>query len=374
MEYIQTPAELVRMAAALRGSRILALDTEAAGYHRYLDRVCLVQLSTRSRTYVIDALAVRDLEPLADPLADAKVETVLHDADYDLRLLHRDFGLVVSGLFDTKVAAQLLGEPAIGLASLVSKYLGVHMEKKHQRADWAMRPLPAELLEYAAEDTRHLPALRDALRRELESAGRLQWAEEEFRIVESVRWLPTGNGEDAYLRVKGSRDLKPRQLAVLRELYAWREEAARARDVATFRVLSNDAMVEIARRMPGTLGALAEVPGVGRALLVRSGADLLRAIERARSIPGSELPTRPRGPRRPAPDPAFDARVERLRAARDRAADALGLDRGFLMPRAQLEAVARQRPTTPEELARVPDMRQWQIEAAGPQLLEALAE
>lgn len=374
MEYIQSPAELLRMASGLGESQILALDTEAAGYHRYMDRVCLVQLSTRTHTYVIDALAVRDLEPLAGPLADPAVETVLHDADYDLRLLHRDFGLVVRGLFDTKLAAQLLGEPAIGLASLVSKYLGVQLEKKHQRADWAKRPLPPELLEYAAEDTRHLPALRDALREALIAAGRLHWAEEEFRIAESVRWTPAGNGEDAYLRIKGTRDLTPRQLAALREVYAWREDAARSRDVAPFRVLSNEAMIEIVRRLPATSNELAAIPGVGRAVVGRSGVELLRAIERARSIPESELPTRPRGPRRPAPDPAFDARVERLRTARDRAADALGLDRGFFMPRAQLEEIARLCPGSLEELARVPEMRKWQIEAAGTLLLEALAE
>src|SRR5690606_6938052 len=126
-------------------------------------------LATRTATYVVDTLAVTDLTPLAGVFAAPDLEVVFHDADYDLRILYRDFGLRVRGLFDTKLAAQFLGEPAIGLASLTEKYLGIRLEKKHQRADWAQRPLPDYLLEYAAEDTRHLPALRDRLKAELEA-------------------------------------------------------------------------------------------------------------------------------------------------------------------------------------------------------------
>lgn len=372
MEYIQTADQLATAVRRMSGASLLAADTEAAGYHRYFDRVCLLQLSTRTDTLVIDTLALRDLGDLAMLFADPESEIVFHDADYDLRLLHRDFGITVQRLFDTKIAAQFLGETSFGLASLVEKYLGVHLEKAYQRADWAQRPLPREMLEYAAEDTRYLPLLRDHLRAALDDLGRLSWAEEEFRIEQSIRWTPAADAEEAYLRLKGTRDLRPRQLAALRELHAWREEVARGRDIATFRVISNEPLVEIARHMPDSPSALAAVPGVPRSIAERYGAELLAAVRRARRLPESALPVRRRGPGRPPPDPEFDELVEKLRAVRDEAAEALGLDRGFLMPRAQLEEVARVRPTTLVELGAIPGMRRWQVEALGVGLISAI--
>jgi ribonuclease D len=372
MEYIETEAELETAVSRLRGTVLLAADTEAAGYHRYDDRVCLLQLSTRKDNLVIDTLSLNRLDGLAPILADPSVEVIFHDADYDLRLLQRDFGLVVRGVFDTKIAAQFVGESAFGLASLVEKYLGTRLTKAFQRADWARRPLPPEMLEYAAGDTEYLPALRDALRAALEDAGRLSWAEEEFRLEESVRWAPAEGADVAYLRLKNTRDLRPRQLAALRELYGWREGVARARDQAPFRVLTNDVLVELARRMPSSAAGLAGIPGAPRMLAERYGSELLTALGRARALAESELPERPRGPARPPPDPEFDELVERLRQVRDEVAEGLGLDRGFLMPRSQLEELARRRPTTLLELESIPGFRHWQVEAAGGELISVL--
>ncbi|HEX7118989.1 MAG TPA: ribonuclease D [Longimicrobiales bacterium] len=372
MDYVTSERELKGAVERLTGARALAVDTEAAGYHRYFDRVCLVQVSTPSATFVVDTLAVPGLDPLRPLFERPDTEIVFHDADYDLRLLSRDFGIRVRGLFDTKIAAQFLGEPAIGLASLVEKFLGIRLEKAFQRADWARRPLPPEMLEYAAGDTRHLLPLRDLLRQALETMGRLEWAEEEFRLLEEVRWTAPAEDPDAYLRLKGTRDLRPRQLAILRELYAWREGVARARDAAPFRVLTNEAMIEIARRAPTTSGALAAIPGTPRSLASRHGTEVLEAIARAQALPEESLPTRPRGRGRPPPDPVFDATLERLRAVRDEAATALGLDRGFLMPRAQLEELARLRPGAIDELAAVPGLRRWQAAALGERILKAM--
>jgi len=301
--YVDTVSKLERAVAALRQESLLAADSEAAGYHRYFDRLCLLQLSTRRDTYLVDAIALEDLGALPDLLCDEAHEVVFHDADYDLRLLDRDFGTCVRGLFDTKIAAQFLGEPGLGLASLLERYLDVRLEKKYQRADWARRPLPADMLEYAAEDTRHLPALRDVLRARLEEAGRLAWAEEEFLVQQQTHWTPGENG-DAYLRLKGARTLTPRQLAALRELHAWREERARELDRATFRVVSNEALLELARRMPSKTAGLVNIHGITEGLASRYGAELLAAVERARAMAEDDLPVRRRPPRRPPPDPA----------------------------------------------------------------------
>lgn len=371
MEYIQTQGRLSAVAAELQDTPLLAVDTEAAGYHRYRDQVCLLQLSTRSATYVVDTLAVRDLSSLADPLKDAGTEVVIHDADYDLRLLDRDFGLEVRRLFDTKVAAQLLGEPGLGLANLLEKYVGVKLDKKHQRADWAVRPLPAELLDYAAEDTHYLPALRDGLEAELEARGRRAWADEEFAIRATVRWEATDNSED-YLRLKNTRDLSRRQLAVLREVYHWRETVAAERDVAPFRVVGNETLVTLAREMPRRAQALEEVRGLSSRLAERRGKEILAAIKRGRELPEDALPERRRRQRRPPPDPTFDVLVTRLKKLRDEAARELELDRGFLMPRQQLETLARERPRTTTAMASIPDLRAWQVDVLADRLIAVL--
>lgn len=372
MEYVQTEDRLNALVEALRGAPLVAADTEAAGYHRYFDRVCLVQLSTRQRTYVVDSVALEDLTSLRSIFSDPATEIVLHDAEYDVRLLDRDYGVRVTNLFDTKIAAQMLGEPAIGLAGLVEKYLDVKLDKKHQRADWAQRPLSDEMLEYAAEDTVHLPALRDSLRAELVRIGRLAWAEEEFRLRELLQWTAPNGDDHAYLRLKNTRDLKPRELAALREVHGWRENVARERDVAPFRVLSNESLIALARKMPGSPTALATIPGLSGALANRRGSELLEALRRARELAAEELPVRPRPPRRPPPDPEFDKLVDRLKGARDRAADDLGLDRGVLMPRQQLEGVARSDARTLDQLREIPDMKGWQVDALGDRLLTVL--
>lgn len=368
MQYIQTDDELVETVRSLATESLLAVDTEAAGYHRYADRICLVQLSTHERTFVVDALAV-DIGALAPVFSDPECEILLHDADYDLRLFARDHSISVAHLFDTKIAAQFMGEPAIGLASLVEKHLGVKLDKKYQRADWAQRPLPAELLEYAADDTRYLPALRDRLLAALRAVGRLHWAREEFALRAAAEFDARPD-DSAYLRLKNIRDLNPRQLAALRELYDWRDRVARDRDAAPFRVLSNDMLVAVARRLPRSVDELRA--GDIDAAAARHARDLFEAVRRARELPDSELPNRRRGPRRPPPDPAFEARVEKLKTVRDHAASDLSLDRGFVMPRQQLEDIARANPASLEELADVPEVRRWQVEALGDQLLRVL--
>src|SRR5690606_36613171 len=215
-----------RFAASLAGEPLLAVDTEAASFHRYRDRIYLIQLSTRDTTAIIDPLAVPELSALGRLLADPSVETLFHDADYDLRILHRDYGFTASHLFDTRIAAQLLNEPGIGLAALLEKYLGVTLDKKYQRADWSVRPLIPEMLAYAAGDTRYLPQLRDSPKEQLTAMGRRHWPEEEYALLNQVRWSASGPPEEAYLRLKGARTLRVHQYPVLRELYAWRENAA----------------------------------------------------------------------------------------------------------------------------------------------------
>jgi ribonuclease D len=369
--YISTAGELVALAKRVAHEPLIAVDTEAASFHRYVDRIYLIQLSTREETAIIDPLTVGDVAPLGAVLADPKVEVIFHDADYDLRILDRDYGIRARHLFDTRITAQLLGEPAIGLAALLEKYLHVKLDKKHQRADWSRRPLTDDMLDYAAMDTRHLPALRDELRRQLVEGGRISWAEEEFKHLEDLRWTPAPTNGDSYLRIKGARILQRRGLALLKELAHWRDEVAAELDRASFRVMPNEALLLIAGSPPNSKDILKDLPGVSPRLVEQRGDALMEAIARGLAVPERELPRFPRGERR-VMDPAFDERVEKLKGSRNKMAAELKLDPGVLCPKGTLEAVARAKPKNKADLLAIPDIRKWQVEVLGKEFLSVL--
>lgn len=368
---IEQQDEFDRYIESLRGIPLVALDTEAASFHRYHDRVYLLQLSTRADTVVVDPLQVTDFGRLRELVADATTEIVFHDADYDLRLLAREHGFSVARLFDTRVAAQLLNEPGIGLAALLEKYLGVTLDKKFQRADWSARPLTDGMLEYAASDTAHLPALRDLLHDRLVERGRLAWAMEEFAQMVRVRWAPDDEQEPGWLRMKGAKALKSRELAVLKELFEWRDALARKGDRAPFRILNNEPMLEMAKAPPGDLEALAKVRGIGRDTVERRGRELLAAIQRGLANKDHHQ-LRPPRPPRPEFDPTFEERLERLKQARNKAAESLDLQPGVLCPNGTLEQVVKRNPRTEADLVEIAGMRAWQREAIGAALVAAL--
>jgi ribonuclease D len=370
--YVAQPESLAELIAAVRRAPRIAVDTEAASFHRYRDRIYLIQISTADRTALIDPLAITDLSAVGAVLADARIEKTFHDADYDLRVLDRDYGFRAARLFDTRIAAQLAGEPAIGLAALLDKYAGVKLAKEHQKADWSQRPLPPPMLAYAAEDTRHLLALRDALERQLRALGRLDWANEEFARLEALRWTGIAEGDtDGYLRVKGAKGLPPRALAAFRELHRWRETVAEREDKAPFRVIGNDSLLAVSKSLPARPAELAGLKDVPASLARRHGAALLEAVARARALPESELPRLERSAR-PPKDPDFDGRVEGLKAVRNRVAAELKIDPGVLCGRTTLEAVARAAPKDRAGLAQVSELRRWQIDVLGAAMLEAL--
>lgn len=375
--YLNDGVDVAEFLAALsaRTTRptIIAVDTEGASFHRFVDRIYLLQLSTRERSVIIDPLAVAAsvLAPLGALLEDSSVEVVFHDADYDLRLLHQDYGWHVTAIFDTRIAAQLLGIRAFGLAALLERYFGVALDKKYQRADWSMRPIPSAMLDYATQDTHYLLALRDQLRTELVAKGRWAWAAEEFARLEGTRWA-SEDSADAFLRMKGARDLTRRELAVLRELVQWRDAVAGELDRATFRVVGNEALLAIAHEQPTSRQALAAIRGMPRGIAESRGNDVLGAVRRALQVPDAALPKFPRAPRWDR-DPDFEDRVAKLKAVRDAAAARLDLDPGVLCSRERLESIARKKPASLDDLGTIPDLRRWQIAELGEGLLQALA-
>jgi ribonuclease D len=371
---LDRPDAAAKLLAGIAQARELAVDTEGASFHRFVDRIYLLQLSTRERSAILDplALSAEMLRPLGAMLEDASVEKVFHDSDYDLRLLQRDYGWHVRRIFDTRVAAQLLGFQSFGLAALLDRYFGVKLDKKHQRADWSMRPLSDDMLQYAAQDTKYLLELRDRLIAELEAKGRMEWAREEFSRIEGTKW-PEDDSANAFLRMKGARDLSRRELAVLRELVPWRDSVARAKDRATFRVIGNEQLLDIAKTQPRTRDDLSRIRGISRGVFEERAHDILAAVQRGQAVGESELPKFPKAARWDK-DPKFDERVAALKVVRDRVAQELAMDPGVLCARDRLEAVARKNPQNREELGEIAELRRWQIGVLGEGFLTALSE
>ena len=368
--YLDSVSAVDKLTTAIAGAREIALDTEGASFHRFIDRIYLLQLSTRDTHAVIDPLPIGRPAGLGTLLEDPSVEVVFHDADYDLRLLEQDYGWKIKHIFDTRIAAQLLGYTAFGLAALLERFFGVKLDKKHQRADWSMRPLTADMLDYAAQDTRYLLELKDMMSAELERMGRMSWAREEFALLEGTRWADDAPGM-GFLKLKGARDLNRRELAVLRELVPWRDGVARQLDRATFRVLGNEQLLDIARTHPSTRDALAKLKGMPRGILEQRGGELLDAVKRGLAVPESELPRFPKAARWDR-DADFDARVSALKTARDNAAKRLTLDAGVLCSRDRMEAVARRNPASVDEVMEVTELRRWQAQELAESFVAAL--
>lgn len=360
----------------LAGAERIALDCEAAGFHRYSDRLCLIQLTVGPRTYILDPLGFDPRDILREPLEDPSVEVLMHGADFDLRLLSRDLGIKLRGLSDTQIYAALIGEEGLGLQSLLESRLDVRLSKKYQRADWAQRPLSESMLEYAAEDTRHLERLAGLLLADLDKLGRRAWAEEECRALEAVAdGVPDDDPVDPVSRVKGARDLSPRQVTALRAALDWRDEIARSKDRAPFRVIGEPPLVEAVARQPRRVEDLLEIRGFPKGLARGEGKELIRRLHAVTELSDDDLVPYPkddgRGPGRPPPE--VEARFRRLKDIRNRVADELELPRGTLLANAVLTEIAREEPRTREELLNVEGMRQWKAEALGDRLLAEVA-
>ncbi len=366
---IDGPA-VARFALRLQQEPAIAVDLEADSLHSYRDKVCLMQFSTPNETVLVDPLAVPDLSALAPVLADPAVRKIFHAADYDIRCLYRDFGFEIRGLFDTMIACQLLGEEKIGLADVLRKFFDVELDKRYQRADWSRRPLEEGMIRYAAEDTCHLHKLTAILERKLADKGRLDWAREEFALLEQVR-----HGEQngpLFLRVKKAGTLDRRQLAVLESLLQWRDGEARRRDCPPFKVVGNAPLLELARIMPGSLRVASGVEGLSPKLLRRYGDAILGAVAAGQRLPKDQLPVYPRGEPR-VRDPEVDRRVSALKQWRTATAAELEMDPGVLINNALLEEIARARPRKPADLEKLEAMKKWQRRALGEGIISVLS-
>ncbi|HSO26571.1 MAG TPA: HRDC domain-containing protein [Anaerolineales bacterium] len=363
------PQALEKLAAELMQHPIVAVDTESNSLYVFQEQVCLIQFSTPERDYLVDPLALDDLSPLEPVFASPQVEKVFHAAEYDIICLKRDFGFEFANLFDTMVAARILGREAVGLGSMLDESFGVHLEKRYQRANWGERPLPEHLLRYARLDTHFLIGLRDRLEAELREQKLLPLANEDFDRLTQVNGVvrEAADPEQDCWRVKGSHDLQPREAAVLIELCRYRTMVAERINRPLFKVMHDSTLVAIAELQPTTLADLGRLPGMSQRQVERHGRAILAAVQRGRASDPAYPPHSPR------PDDAYLERVERLRQWRKQAARAMGVKSDVVLPRDLMLELASRNPHDRQQLAHVLRSARWRLEHFGSDILQALA-
>jgi ribonuclease D len=364
--WVDKPGDLANLTNILLQEPMIAVDTESNSLFAYQEQVCLIQFSTEMEDYLVDPLALNNLSVLEPVFANPAIEKVFHAGEYDLICMKRDFGFTFSNLFDTMLAARILGSTGLGLGTMLEQNFNIQVDKRLQRANWARRPLTPAMMDYARMDTHYLITLRDIFKEKLEQAGRLPLAEEDFRRLTRVAAGTQNNGAGACWRISGAQDLTPRQAAVLMELCAFREERARAINQPPFRVLTNQTLLELAQLMPRKFGELNKVFGLSQKLVDRYGSGLLAAVERGIVGPPAYRPPS----QRPSDDVLW--RLETLRNWRKLTAREMGVESDVIMPRDVLETIAERSPRSLEALSLIMEDFPWRLSHFGRQILDAL--
>ncbi|MBG0787623.1 MAG: HRDC domain-containing protein [Anaerolineaceae bacterium] len=322
------------IAKEIAQSDILAVDTESNSLYAYQEQVCLVQFSTRDKDYLIDTLALEDLSILGPIFNSDKILKVFHAAEYDLICLFRDYGFRFDYLFDTMVAARILGLQQVGYGPLLEKFFDIKMNKKYQRANWGKRPLNPEMLQYARQDSHYLINLQELLRAELQKTDLWELALEDFRRLTQGIEDTTESSDEDFWKLRGARDLSPEKAAVLKALYLFREEQAASQNRPPFKIISNSALVEIAQISPKHKEELYILRNLSERLADRYGKKIMRAVMDGKQAPPEYPPVHKR------PKNSVLKRIESLREWRKVTGVKLGVGSDVILPRDVLFRIA----------------------------------
>ncbi len=363
--YVDTAAALAEMVAALQGENRIAVDTEADSLHHYFQKVCLIQITASGKHWLVDPLSIVNLSALIDLFANHKL--ILHGCDYDLRLLRGFYDFSPREVvFDTMIASQLLGYDHVGLAALVEKFAGVVLSKQGQKSDWSRRPLSADQLAYAVEDTRYLEMIATELEGQLSELGRLAWHQESCAAVVNATALTREVDPDRRWRIKGLRDFSRRQLAYVRDIWLWRDSIAQKSDIPAFKILTNQKILELAlwadnRSEPLSADSLVNggAPRLPRTFTLRRRKDLAESLTQARELSSDACPE---FPKRLPPPPDKRKEIETLRTGCSKIAESLKLEPFIVAPRAALEAIVRNEPQNVSAVVEAGYLLRWQTE------------
>lgn len=334
--YISNPEELAEFCERAGRSHVLAVDTEFIRERTYYPRLCLVQVGTEDETAAVDPILIEDLSPLARLFEDGHITKVFHACSQDLEVIYDHMGVVPAPVFDTQLAASFLGHRMqLGYGALVESYTGVHLPKAEALTDWSRRPLDEEQLRYAEDDVRYLPGIYRRMVDELVARDRLSWVEPEMEALAEPGQYAR-DPQEAYLHLKRASSLTRRQLAVAREVCAWREEAAASHDIPRKWVMSDEVVVEVCKRLPKTGQQLARIRGTSQ-LSAREVETVVAAVARGLGCPSSEMP---RAKRKPRPPMETEGVVDLMNAVLRIKSDESGVATQLIATRDELVAFA----------------------------------
>lgn len=355
---VDTKSGLEDIARSLEKEKIVAVDLEADSMFHFKEKVCLVQIATKRINVIIDTLQIKDLSSLKPFFANRDIKKIFHGADYDVRSLYRDFHIKINNLFDTQLACMFLGIKGTGLDAVIQQRFNIKLDKSFQKKDWSKRPLPDEMIEYAAGDAIYLLPLTKILEKELSEKGRLSWVYEECAILSKVR-PPAFNSDPLYLKFKGSGRLNRRCLAVLESLLQTRRKIAKKKDKPLFKIFSNASMMKIAVKQPVNLKGLERIKALSARQTGMYGNTLMKTINMALEMPEKDLPVYPRG-KASVVKPEVIERTTAIKAWRDKKATALEIDPALLLNKALMNTIAVQNPLDTNDLKEMKGMKNWQ--------------
>ncbi len=365
--WVDTPSTLNQLIDTLQTQQIIAVDTESDSLYSYFEKVCLIQFSTNEADYLVDPLNV-DVANLAPVFANPNIEKVFHAADYDIACLKRDYGFQIINLFDTMVAARVLGWSQVGLAAILKERFEVTVNKKFQKYNWGERPIKSEALNYARLDTHYLIPLQQIQRDELLKRKRLQHAQDSFKRAESIQASEKRFDPNDFWRIKGVKSLPPQQQAILRELFILRDSIARKVDRPPFKVMSNNLLMQLAQEQPEHNFELAHLKGANQALLQEHRNELFQAIKTGQHAPHPK----PRRRKSTRPDDETLKRYEAMRHWRNNIAKQHNVAPDMVANNQSLMRIARANPTSVEAIAKASGLTDWQIQTYGDGLLTIL--
>jgi len=370
-QFVEKESDLEAIARKLEAEEIIAADMEADSMFSFREKICLLQIASRRRIVVIDTVKTRHLSVLTPVFTNPGIQKIFHGADFDIRSLYRDFGIEVNGLFDTELASRFLGFNETGLDAVLKNKFGIEMDKRFRKKDWSRRPLPPEMIEYAANDVAYLLPLAAALKRELKTAGRLSWVHEECEALSKVRTVPPSGKEPLFIKFRGAGRLDPNTLAVLEALLQFRIAMAEKKDVPPFKIMSNSAMIKLAKVKPGSLSKIKSSNILSKKQIDMYGRKVAETVNRAARLPESELPRYPRR-RAPVLPSSVHKRIKALKEWRSDVAARLALDPGLFLNKTMLTAIASQRPGDMDELENISGLKKWQRRQFGEELIKVL--
>ncbi len=341
--WVNTNQSFRNMLSDVSAQRRIAVDTESNSLHAYRERVCLIQFSTPKHDYVVDPFAFSDLRPLAPIFSDKKTEKIFHASEYDLICLKRDYGFEFCNLFDTMQAARVLGYPAVGLDTLLAEKFQMKIDKRHQKADWGARPLTSAQIDYARQDTHYLFLLRDLMETELREKDRWELALEDFARACKVEDAKEKLNGSSWKRFGSRKGVSLRELTVLSALCHSRDVIAEKLDRPPFKVIDDNLLLEIAKRMPEQDVDLADI-GLSTKQIRLWGGEMIAAAKRGAAAPLVKLDQ----PKRPSD--AVMRRVEKLKAWRKKVAQEMKVESDIVLPKLYLGLFAENPPKSLHEL------------------------